>query len=196
MEQEAKAPVWPFWIYGLIIGGAGIIFTLLFYLSGIVVKTWTSYVTGLAMFGTLIGMLFMYRSEHLGGFAHYAQYIWVSLLSVLVAAMVSAIFWFMLITVFDDTLLDQMQQYSIEQSVKVMEKMEKIVGEIPQDDFDKAIEDAIDKAENGKMLNVPWINAIMSFVTTFFMLLPLSFLAPVFARRKRPEGGIFTNELE
>lgn len=196
MEQNSKAPLWPFWIYGLIIGGAGIIFTLLFYLSGVLIKGWSGYVTTLAMFGTLIGMLFMYRTEHLGGYAYYKQFIGVSLLSIVLASIISAIFWFMLITVFDNTILDQMKVEAMEKTVKTMEKMERFMGEIPQDEFDEALDEALERTEEGKMLNVPWINAVLSFAGTFFMLVPLSFLAPVFARRKRKEGEPLTNQME
>lgn len=191
MEQTSKAPLWPFWIYGLIIGGAGVIFTLLFYLSGVVVKGWSGYATTVAMFGTLIGMLFMYRNEHLGGYAYYKQFIGVSLLSVLLASIISAIFWFMLITVFDETILDQLKVEAMEKTLITMEKMERFMGEIPEDD----LADALERTEEGKMLNVPWINALMSFFSTAFMMVALSFLAPVFARRIRKEGEPLTNHM-
>ena len=195
MEQESKAPLWPFWIYGLIIGGAGIIFTLLFYLSGIVIKTWSGYVTLLVMFGALIGMLIMYRSEHLGGYAYYKQFIGISLLSVVLASIITALFWFMLISVFDETILEQQKVEAMEKTVKTMEKMQRFLGDIPDEDLEEIIDEALEKTENSKMLNVAWINALLSFVTNLFTLVALSFLAPVFARRKRPEGGPLTNEM-
>jgi len=169
---------------------------LVLYVTDLLLKGWASYLTLFIMFGALVGALFMYRGEHLGGYARYKQFIGVSLLSVVIASAISAIFWFIMITVIDTTILDQMKEVSVERTLKAMEKMERIFGEIPEEQYEEAIDQAIDKAENGKSLNVPWVNALLGFFGNLFMLLPLAFLAPVFARKIRSEEDTHLNQNE
>ena len=189
MEQEAKAPVSPFLLYGAIIGGVAVVVNLVFYLTGMIAKGWTSYLMLFIMFGALIGTLFMYRAEHLGGYGYYKQYLGITILSVLLASLISALFWFMMITLIDSSILDQQKLEAQKRIPKTLERFEKLAGGFSAEEYDDALEESLDKIEQSKVLNTPWINALMSFIGSFFMLLPLSFLAPVFALRKRPEGA-------
>ncbi|PID92034.1 MAG: hypothetical protein CSA96_05350 [Bacteroidetes bacterium] len=110
MGENTKAPFWkPALFYGLIVGFAGIILTLVFYFVGVSTSTWVGWVSMVVSIALLAYCLIAYRNEHLGGYARFGQLFLMALAIGIVSSILGAVFTYILHTVIDPGLIDQIR---------------------------------------------------------------------------------------
>ncbi len=110
MEEKVKAPFWkPALIYGAILGFVGILFSLIFYFMDLTAASWAQWVQIAISVAVLAYLLVAYRNEYLGGFATYGQIFVMGLVAGLIAGIISAGYSYILYTVIDPGLIDQIK---------------------------------------------------------------------------------------
>jgi hypothetical protein len=111
MEEKVKAPFWkPALTYGVILGLVSVFISLIFYFIGMATVNWTNWVTMLVMLVLLVYLMIQYRNVHLGGYASFGQIFVMVLVSAgIVATIISAVYTYLLYTVIDPALLDQVR---------------------------------------------------------------------------------------
>jgi hypothetical protein len=111
MEENAKAPfLKPALIYGAILGIVSVFISLVFYFLGMTADRWTSWVSTLIVLVLLVYLMIQYRKEYLGGYASFGQIFVMVLVSAgIVATIISTVYSYLLYTVIDPGLLDQMK---------------------------------------------------------------------------------------
>ena len=168
MEENVKAPFWkPALIYGAIMGFVSVFLSLVFYFIGMATENWTNWVNMLIGLILLIYLMLQYRKEYLGGYASFGQIFLMVLVSAgIISVIISAIYSYLLFTVIDPGLLDQ---------VKIAAE-EKILSNsrIPESMYD----DILDKMEKRttvaymvkmQLIGGPIINAIIGLIVAAFI---------------------------
>jgi len=168
MEEKVKAPFWkPALIYGAIMGFVSVFLSLVFYFIGMATENWTNWVNMLIGLILLIYLMLQYRKEYLGGYASFGQIFLMVLVSAgIISVIISAIYSYLLFTVIDPGLLDQ---------VKIAAE-EKILSNsrIPESMYD----DILDKMEKRttvaymvkmQLIGGPIINAIIGLIVAAFI---------------------------
>jgi hypothetical protein len=168
MEEKVKAPFWkPALIYGAIMGFVAVFISLVFYFIGMATENWTNWVNMLVGLILLVYLMLQYRKEYLGGYASFGQIFLMVLVSAgIISVIISAIYSYLLFTVIDPGLLDQ---------VKIAAE-EKILSNsrIPESMYD----DILDKMEKRttvaymvkmQLIGGPIINAIIGLIVAAFI---------------------------
>jgi len=111
MEEKAKAPfLKPALIYGAILGLVTVFLSLVFYFIGMATANWTSWVSLLVSIVLLVYLMIQYRNNYLGGYATYGQIFLMVLVSAgVISTIIGAIYQYLLFTVIDPGLLDQIR---------------------------------------------------------------------------------------
>ena len=111
MEEKAKAPfLKPALIYGAILGIVTVFISLVFYFLGISTDRWTNWVSMLITLVLLVYLMIQYRKVYLGGYASFGQIFVMVLVSAgIVASIINTVYTYLLFTVIDPGLLDQMR---------------------------------------------------------------------------------------
>ena len=111
MEEKVKAPFWkPALMYGAILGLVSVFISLVFYFIGMATVNWTNYVIMLVSLVLLVYLMIQYRNVHLGGYASFGQIFLMVLVSAgIFATIISAVYTYLLYTVIDPGLVDQMR---------------------------------------------------------------------------------------
>ena len=111
MEEKVKAPFWkPALTYGAILGFVSVFISLVFYFIGMATENWTSWASILVILGLLVYLMIQYRNVHLGGYASFGQIFVMVLVSAgIVATIISAVYTYLLYTVIDPALVDQVR---------------------------------------------------------------------------------------
>ena len=188
MEEQAKVPVFKGALtYGIIVGIASVVISLIFYFIGQSLETWAGYVS-LAIFIILIvGSLVMFRKEYGKGYATYGQLVFVSFIVGLVAAILSSVFNYALYEI-DEGYLQDTKYTAIERMDKQMDKMsaryEKRLSDEQFDTFEQRMKEqrkkGLDKIEERSALRFAMSGILNS--TIFAVILGL--IASIFIRKK------------
>ena len=111
MEEKAKAPfLKPALIYGAILGFVSVFLSLVFYFIGKSTENWTGWITMLINLVLLVYLMLHYRREYLGGYASYGQIFLMVLVSAgVISTIITVVYTYLLYTVIDPGLLDQMR---------------------------------------------------------------------------------------
>lgn len=133
MEEKVKAPfLKPALIYGAILGGAGVLVGLILYFMDLSTATWAQWI-GLAVgLAVMIYCLVAYRNEYLGGFASYGQIFKMAVVIGLLAAIIGAIWQYLMFGVLDPDLVDKVR---IAAEERIMNNPR-----IPESFYDQAME--------------------------------------------------------
>jgi len=168
MEENAKAPfLKPALIYGAIIGFVSVFISLVFYFLGITTDRWTSWVSGLIIIVLLVYLMVQYRKEYLGGYATFGQIFVMVLVSAgIVATIISTVYTYLLYTVIDPGLLDQMKVIAEE---KIMNNPR-----IPENMYDTVFERMEKTFQVSRMVRMAMIfgvvvNAILGLIIAAFL---------------------------
>jgi hypothetical protein len=145
MEEQAKAPFWkPALMYGAILGLVSVFISLVFYFIGMATVNWTNYVNMLVGLVLLVYFMIQYRNVHLGGYASFGQIFVMVLVSAgIVSTIISAAYTYLLFTVIDPGLIDQVR---IAAEEKIMNN-----SRVPESMYD----DILDRME--KRMNVTYM---------------------------------------
>ncbi len=110
MTEKVKAPfLKPALIYGAIVGFVSILFGVIFYIMDLSLKGWSNWVTMLITWIVLIYCLTAYRKEYMGGFASYGQLLLMAVMIGVIAALLNAVYTYVLHGMIDHELLDKMR---------------------------------------------------------------------------------------
>ncbi len=168
MEENVKAPFWkPALIYGVILGLVSVFISLIFYFIGMSTVSWTNWVNMLVGLFLLVYLMIQYRNVHLGGYASFGQIFVMVLVSAgIISTIIGAIYQYLLFTVIDPGLLDQVRIVAEE---KIMSN-----SRIPESMYDDLLE-RIDKRMNiGYMVKMalifgPVVNAFIGLIVAAFI---------------------------
>jgi len=168
MEENAKAPfLKPALIYGAILGVVSVFITLVFYFLGLSTARWSSWVNSLIMLVLLVYLMIQYRKEYLGGYASFGQIFVMVLVSAgIVATIINTIFSYLLWTVIDPGVLDQMRVVAQE---RIMNNPR-----IPESMYDNLFERMEKNFQVSRMIKMALIggvviNAILGLIIAAFL---------------------------
>lgn len=168
MEEKAKAPFWkPALIYGLILGLVSVFLSLVFYFIGLSTANWTSWVTLLVSIVLLVYLMIQYRNVHLGGYASFGQIFLMVLVSAgIVSTIIGALYQYLLFTVIDPGLVDQIRIVAEE---RIMSN-----SRIPESMYDDIMEKMEKRMTVGYMIKMavilgPIINAFLGLIIAAFV---------------------------
>lgn len=168
MEENVKAPFWkPALTYGLILGLVSVFISLVFYFIGMATVNWTNYVNMLVGLVLLVYLMIQYRNVHLGGYASFGQIFVMVLVSAgIIATIISAIYTYVLFTVIDTGLVDQVR---IAAEERIMSN-----SRIPESMYDDILERMEKKMDVGYMVRMslivgPVVNAFIGLIVAAFI---------------------------
>ncbi len=168
MEEQAKAPFWkPALIYGAILGLVSVFISLVFYFLGMATVNWTNWVNMLVGIVLLVYLMIQYRNVHLGGYASFGQIFVMVLVSAgIFATIISAAYTYLLFTVIDPGLVDQVRIVAEE---KIMSN-----SRIPESMYDDILERMEKRMTVGYMIKMalifgPIVNAFIGLIVAAFI---------------------------
>lgn len=171
MEQKSSS-IWSTSLtYGIYLGVAVILLSVVYYVTGNTFSNssqWVSYAVMIA--GVAVAQL-AYRKS-LGGIMNYGQALGVGVLTVLFASVLSSIYTFLLYTVIDPSLQEQLRLFTEEQIVKQ--------GNVSEAQMDMAIEMA-------SRFQKPWIMALSGILGGTFAGLIISLITSIFTKKNPSE---------
>jgi len=110
MEEKVKVPfLKPALIYGAILGFVSVFISLVFYFIGLSTANWANWVNTLISIVLLVYLLLQYRKDYLGGFASFGQIFWMALVAGIISSIIGVIFIYLLYSVIDPGLLEQVK---------------------------------------------------------------------------------------
>ncbi len=110
-------------IYGLILGGAIILYSLLLYSLGLMQNMVLGYITFAIMIGVLVWIEIDYRNKKLGGLMTLGQGFMIGFLAVILASILYAIYYYVFVKYIDPNIIEQIIAKSEE---KIMESQPNI----------------------------------------------------------------------
>lgn len=168
MEEKVKAPFWkPALTYGVILGLVSVFISLIFYFIGMATVNWTNWINMLVGLVLLVYLMIQYRNVHLGGYASFGQIFVMVLVSAgIVSTIISAIYSYLLFTVIDPGLLDQVRIVAEE---KIMSN-----SRIPESMYDDILERMEKRMNVGYMIKFalilgPIVNAFIGLIVAAFI---------------------------
>ncbi|HMO32184.1 MAG TPA: DUF4199 domain-containing protein [Lacibacter sp.] len=165
--------------YGLISGAAGIVTYLVLYLGG------AEWMTSPAAFATslvpiifaVLGVLAVRKSN--GGFIDFGDALKNSFGIFVIGGLMVTLFSYLLINFIDPDFKQAMQQASMEMTEKMLKRFN-----LPQDQIDKAVEEAT-KKDNFSIGNV-----LLGFAFTCFLWFLFSLIIALILKKKNPNAGM------
>jgi len=168
MEEKVKAPFWkPALSYGVILGLVSVFISLVFYFIGMATVSWTNWISMLVGLVLLVYLMIQYRNVHLGGYASFGQIFVMVLVSAgIIATIISAIYTYVLFTVIDPGLVDQVRIVAEE---KIMSN-----SRIPESMYDDILERMEKRMTVSYMIKIalifgPLVNAFIGLIVAAFL---------------------------
>jgi hypothetical protein len=177
-KMEEKRSIWKETLnYGIILGLISVGLSVLTYMFDLTFKTWLMWPMMLISVLVLFFLLRSYRDHYNNGYISYGKSVGAGVIINLYAAIIAAIFVYVLYAFIDPGLVDK--------SLAVAE--ERLVGRgVPDAAIEKAME------VQAKMMK-PWFTAMMSIINGVFMGLILSLIVSLFVMKK---GNPLLDEVE
>lgn len=188
MDEQANVPVFKASvIYGVIVGLASIVVSLILYFIGQSLEPWAGYFSTAVFVLLVVGALIMFRKEYGKGYAKYGQLVLVSFVVGLVAAILSSAFTFVLYTT-DEGYLQDTKYVAIEQMDKQFAKRDLKFQEKFSDEqyeaVDKRMKEARKKAVDRIKDQTPLRLALSGVFGAVFMSVIVGLIAAIFIKRK------------
>ena len=175
MENQ-NYPAWKHAItYGIYLGVALIILSLLFYVSDLYTSSWTSYIIYAVLLGGIVISAITYRDKHLSGYISYKESFLVGFYTALFAAILTAIYTGIFMSFAGE-----------EYKAIILQKAEESMIEDYPEMTDEQIDLAMSWTE--KMTNPVWLTTI-AFISTVFFGAVFSLIVSIFIKKenKSPE---------
>ncbi len=168
--ENKKYPSWKFALtYGLYIGVALIVLSLIFYLLDLHTEKWTSYLSYvILLLGILLAQMH-YRDKHLDGYITFGQSFSVGFLTGLFASIIAAIFSFFFIS------------YLGEDYVETLLEKTMVELEANPDLTDEQIEQSMSMVQK---FMTPGIMTIFGLLSSTFVSLILALIAGAFTKKQ------------
>jgi hypothetical protein len=176
MEETAKAPFWkPALIYGAILGFAGILLNVIFYLMNLSVERWAQWISLVITILVMVYCLVAYRKEYLGGYATFGQIFLMALVIGIISTLLGTIYTYLLYTVIDPELIEKVKlvtQERIMNNPRIPESMyEDVLARI-----DRSM--TPERMTRNALLFGPIVNAIIGLILAAFI------------KKSRPENPV------
>jgi hypothetical protein len=169
--ENNNYPAWKHAImYGIYLGVALIILSLLFYVFDLYTANWVSYITYAVLLGGIVISAISYRDKHLNGFVTYGQSFLVGFYTALFAAAIAALY----TAVF-------MSFAGEEFKAVILQKAEESMIEKAPEMTDEQIDLAMKMTE--RMMNPIWLSVI-SFLSNLFFGAIFSLIASIFIKKE------------
>ncbi len=169
--ENKKYPSWKFALtYGLYIGVALIVLSLIFYLIDLHTEKWTSYISYvILLLGILLAQMH-YRDKHLDGYITFGQSFSVGFLTGLFASIIAAIFSFFFISYLGEDFIEIL-----------LEKAEEEMIASDQNLSDDQIEQSMSMVQK---FMTPGIMTIFGLLSSTFVSLILALIAAAFTKKQ------------
>lgn len=154
-------------MYGAILGLVSVFISLIFYFIGMATENWTNWVNMLVGLVLLVYLMIQYRNVHLGGYASFGQIFLMVLVSAgIVSVIIGAIYQYLLFTVIDPGLVDQVRIVAEE---RIMSN-----SRIPESMYDDLLERLDKQMQVGYMVKMaliigPIVNAVIGLIVAAFL---------------------------
>lgn len=169
--ENSNYPVWKHaLLYGLYIGIALIILSLLFYVTDLFRHNWVGYINYAVL---LVGVVFAsitYRDKYLNGFIPYGKSVSVGFLSGLFASVITAIYTYLFSTIMGEEYHQILMTIAEENIISSNPNMK-----------DEEIDMALNIAE--KMMSPVWLSTLVLLGTAFFALV-FALIASIFIKKE------------
>jgi hypothetical protein len=170
MENQ-NYPAWKHaFTYGIYLGVALIILSLLFYVFDLYIYKWTGYVGYAIVLGFIIISSISFRDKRLNGFINYGQSFSVGFLTGLFASVIAGIFSYLFMTFVGDDYKQMMLELSEQRML-----------EARPDISDEELDMALKFTEN--MMKPWWIGVITFFGNLFFSLI-FALIVSIFVKKE------------
>jgi hypothetical protein len=170
MENQ-NYPAWKHaLLYGVYLGAAMIIISLLFYVLNLYTENWTNYIIYVVLLGGIVYSALTFRDKHLNGFITFGQSFMIGFFTVLFAAVITAIYTGIFMSFAGD-----------EVAAIIMQKAEESMLEKKPDMSEEQIELAMKMTE--RMMSPVWLT-IISFLSNLFFGTIFSLLASIFIKKE------------
>lgn len=174
MEENNKSAVMPSLTYGIYLGFALIIFSLILFLLEVEFDSKLTWISYLIMAAGLFWAMISFRDKHNGGFASYGKAFGTGFWTGLFAAIVSAIFTYFYVIYIDAGLIDQ-----------ILLQAEEAILETNPNMSDEQLEQALSMTE---MFTSPVMMTVWAFVGNLVGATLLSLIIAIFAKREDPSA--------
>lgn len=171
MEEQKPSLMKSALTWGIILGIALIIYSMLMWFLDLSLEKWVSWVSYVIMIGGVILATISYRDNSLNGTMTYGQALGFGVLMLLFASIISAIYSYIFLSFIDPGFIDKILQMTEEQ---LIEKG------MSDDQIDMAI-------EMQRKFMKPIIMALMSIPSYTFMGLIISLITSIFLKKKAAE---------
>ena len=170
MENQ-NYPAWKHaFTYGIYLGVALIIISMLFYVLDLFIYKWTGYVGYALVLGFIIIASVSYRDKRLNGLISYGQSFSVGFFTGLVASIIAGIFGYFFITYVGDDYKAMMLELTEERSLKAN-----------PDISDAELDMALKIAEK---LMTPWWLGIITFFSNLFFSVIFALIISIFVKKE------------
>jgi len=178
--MEEKSTFWKSaMVYGLYLALALVLFSVIMYVTGLILNTKISYVSLVLTVAGIIFAQITYRNKELKGTITYGQAVGFGVAIMLFAGIVTALYTIVLYTFIDPTLIDQM---------KTMQEDAMLAKNLSQEQVDAAM------SMTSKMMTPAWMS-IMGLVGSVFSGTIISLITSIFVK-KQPNPDSFDEAME
>jgi len=157
-------------MYGIYLGIAFIILSLLFYVFDLYTASWTSYITYAVLLGGIIISAISYRDKHLNGYITFGQSFLVGFYTALFAAIIAAIYTGIFMSFAGEEI-----------KAVLLKKAEESMLEKSPEMTDEQLDMAMNITE--RMMNPVWITVI-SFLSNLLFGTIFSLIASIFIKKE------------
>lgn len=189
MEEQVKVPVFKgALIYGVIVGLALIVFSLLIYFVGQSLETWAMIAQPIIFLGLIVGSLIMFKKEYGKGFASFGRLVFVSFIVGTVTAILTAGFSYAIYEL-DEGYLQDTKYYAIDKVEKQFDKIDaKYQEKMSDEQYDKVEKEmrkqkkkAINKIQDRSGAKF----ALSGIFSSIFMAVIIGLIAGIFIKKEQ-----------
>ncbi len=167
MEEKPVSLMKSSLTYGLYLGIVSILLSVVIYVMGYTFEKWVQYTTYPILIGGIIWAQLAYRKA-LGGEMTYGQALGIGTMTVIISGVLSAIYVYLLYTVIDPGLVEQLRLVTEQQIVEQ--------GKVPEEQLDAVM-------EMTTKFQQPWIMALMAIFVGGFLGLIISLITGIFTKK-------------
>jgi ABC-type phosphate/phosphonate transport system permease subunit len=176
MEENNKSVLQPSLMYGIYLGFALIVYSLLLFLLDVDQQSWVKWISYVIMAGGLFWAMVSIRDKELGGYATYGKAFGIGFWTALFAAIISGIFTYIYVIYIDPGLIDE-----------ILLKAEESILESNPDMSDEQFEMALSMTEK---FTSPVMITVWAFVANVIFGTILSLIIAIFAKRENNSAAV------
>ena len=176
MEENNKSVLQPSLMYGIYLGFALIVYSLLLFLLDVDQESWLKWISYVIMAGGLFWAMVSIRDKELGGYATYGKAFGIGFWTALFAAIISGFFTYIYVIYIDPGLIDE-----------ILLKAEESMLEGNPNISDDQLETALMWTER---MTSPVMITVWAFVANVIFGTILSLIIAIFAKRENNSAAV------